>query len=75
MSRNNFDSVWRSFRKGRKKLSCTFLRKLKEIPTLYDRAINLNKDDNFVMHNEKKENSSKGSETSSVSSIGSTSKT
>lgn len=54
MSRCNFDKVWKSFRKGRKKLSCLFLKKLKvELPEFYQRAIELNKEDHFLMFDEK----------------------
>ena len=52
----NFDKVWVSLREGRKKLSVLFLRKLKErYPELYDRALELNERDGFVMWDEREE--------------------
>lgn len=55
MSRTNFDVVWKSFRKERKKLSCRFLKKLEKAhPDLYKKAKDLNEEDGFVMYDEKK---------------------
>ena len=46
----NFDKVWIRTRKGRKKLSVRFLAKLKQhYPAYYQRAIEMNRRDNFVM--------------------------
>lgn len=48
MSSTNFDKVWRSVRKERKKLSAKILKKFQEKkPELYERAMNLNKQDKF----------------------------
>lgn len=53
MSRINFDRVWKSMRRGRKKLACKFLEKLKELhPDLHQRAVELNKKDKFVMYDD-----------------------
>jgi histone arginine demethylase JMJD6 len=42
----NFDKVWKSLRKGRKRLSVNFLRNLKEpYPQLYQKAIAMNEAD------------------------------
>jgi hypothetical protein len=63
VSRINFDKVWRSFRKGRKKLSCVFLKKAqKELPEIYKRAIELNKQDGYVMYDERTKNNCDGEE-------------
>lgn len=49
-SRRNFDEVWRQTRSGRKKMSCSWLRRLKEQhPDLGRRATELNRFDDFVM--------------------------
>lgn len=49
-NRGNFDAVWKKTRKGRKKLSVNFLRALKtKYPELYERAIQMNEEDGFVM--------------------------
>lgn len=46
----NFDKVWFRTRKGRKKLSVRFLAKLKaKYPKMYQRAVQMNQRDNFVM--------------------------
>ncbi len=49
-SRRNFDDVWRATRSGRKKMACTWLRKLGEVhPKLAARARDLNDADGHVM--------------------------
>ncbi|KAL3796178.1 hypothetical protein ACHAW5_005667 [Stephanodiscus triporus] len=49
-SRRNFDDVWRATRGGRKKMACTWLRKLGEAhPDLARRARDLNDVDGHVM--------------------------
>ena len=49
-SRRNFDVVWTATRSGRKKMSCTWLRRLNEHhPDLARRARELNRRDSFVM--------------------------
>jgi histone arginine demethylase JMJD6 len=54
LSRANFDIVWKNFRKERKKLACVFLRKLKKFhPDLYERALHLNEEDGFIMHDKR----------------------
>ena len=51
----NFDKVWFRTRKGRKKLSVRFLNKLKEhYPDLYQRAIESNRQDKFLMWDKRK---------------------
>ncbi len=50
-SSSNFDAVWRSTRKGRKKMAVKWLRELKkEYPELARRAEALNRQDDFVMY-------------------------
>ena len=49
-SRRNFDEVWSQTRGGRKKMACTWLRRLAEQhPDLAKRAKELNRRDGFVM--------------------------
>ena len=49
-SRRNFDEVWKQTRSGRKKMSCSWLRRLEErYPDLADRAKELNRKDGYVM--------------------------
>mmetsp|Transcript_22220 Transcript_22220/g.46473 ORF Transcript_22220/g.46473 Transcript_22220/m.46473 type:complete len:554 (+) Transcript_22220:602-2263(+) len=49
-SRRNFDEVWAQTRSGRKKMSCSWLRRLGErYPDLARRAVELNRRDGFVM--------------------------
>ncbi|KAL7471657.1 hypothetical protein ACHAXS_011944 [Conticribra weissflogii] len=49
-SRRNFDVVWRETRGGRKKMACSWLRRLKDrYPDLARRAEELNRRDGFVM--------------------------
>lgn len=49
-SRRNFDEVWTQTRSGRKKMSCSWLRRLSEHhPDLAKRARELNRRDRFVM--------------------------
>ena len=49
-SRRNFDAVWTQTRSGRKKMACTWLRRLEEnYPDLAKRARELNTKDGFVM--------------------------
>lgn len=49
-SRRNFDEVWKQTRSGRKKMSCSWLRRLGERhPDLARRAKELNRRDGFVM--------------------------
>ncbi|KAL7515586.1 hypothetical protein ACHAXN_013162 [Cyclotella atomus] len=49
-SRRNFDAVWMQTRSGRKKMACTWLRRLNEqYPDLAVRARELNRRDGFVM--------------------------
>mmetsp|Transcript_2828 Transcript_2828/g.6073 ORF Transcript_2828/g.6073 Transcript_2828/m.6073 type:complete len:188 (+) Transcript_2828:1599-2162(+) len=49
-SRRNFDVVWRETRGGRKKMACSWLRRLRErYPDLARRAEELNTRDGFVM--------------------------
>jgi len=56
MTKINFDTVWKHLRKERKKLASKFLKNLKiKDAKLYDRAIELNKADNWLMHDEDKE--------------------
>jgi len=55
VSYTNFETVWRTLRVERKKFSCKFLSKLKEKhPVLYEKAIQMNKEDNFLMYYERK---------------------
>lgn len=50
-NRGNFDRVWRDARKNRKKMAVRWLRKMKTIDNqLYKRALQLNKEDNFMMY-------------------------
>ena len=52
----NFDRVWLETRAGRKKLSCKWLRLLKQHePEMYRRAIQMNEKDGFVMWDERKD--------------------
>ena len=52
----NFEKVWVKTRSGRKKLSVHFLKQLKShYPKLYQRAVELNERDNFVMWDEREE--------------------
>jgi histone arginine demethylase JMJD6 len=54
MTKNNFDHVWRYIRKERKKMAVKYLEKLKtEHPKLYQRALELNEQDKFMMFDEK----------------------
>ena len=49
-NRGNFERVWASTRKGRKRLSVNFLRRLKdEHPDLWATAECMNERDNFIM--------------------------
>lgn len=49
-SRRNFDAVWLQTRSGRKKMACTWLRRLQDqYPDLARRARELNRRDGFVM--------------------------
>ncbi|KAL7479810.1 hypothetical protein ACHAW6_005530 [Cyclotella cf. meneghiniana] len=49
-SRRNFDAVWTRTRSGRKKMACTWLRRLNDhFPDLALRARELNRRDGFVM--------------------------
>lgn len=49
-SRRNFDDVWRATRSGRKKMACSWLRKLDEkCPDLARRARELNNTDRYIM--------------------------
>jgi hypothetical protein len=53
MSKVNFDVVWRKARKDRKKFSCYLLKKFKQkFPELAERAMELNRIDEFVMYDE-----------------------
>ena len=55
VSYTNFETVWKTLRIERKKFSCKFLEQLRrEHPKLYEKAIQINKDDNFVMYNDRK---------------------
>lgn len=50
----NFDRVWMETRKGRKKLSCKWLSLMQKYePEKYQRAVELNQRDNFVMWNKR----------------------
>jgi histone arginine demethylase JMJD6 len=50
----NFERVWRDTRSGRKKLACKWLRLLeKHEPAKYELARSLNKEDGFVMYDER----------------------
>lgn len=70
----NFDKVWKSTRKGRKRLSVNFLKQLSiHRPLLYERAILMNKVDKFVMWDERKEFKDKFGEGCSSSSLSSSS--
>ena len=54
MSNTNFEKVWLSVRTERKKMSCVLLEKFKKkMPDLYQRAVELNKRDGFIMYNER----------------------
>ena len=51
----NFDMVWESTRKGRKKLSVRFLNKLEQkYPDLHQHAVEMNQRDGFVMWDKRK---------------------
>jgi histone arginine demethylase JMJD6 len=55
LSTNNFEKVWRSLRKERKKLSAKLLEKFQEKkPELYQKAIEMNENDGFVVEETKK---------------------
>ena len=74
----NFEKVWLETRAGRKKLSCKWLKLLKQsAPEKYELALELNKRDNFVMYDErerkKKKKKRSGSSSSSSSSNSSSS--
>jgi hypothetical protein len=60
----NFDDVWRSVRKERKKFSCLLLSKFKECKdsTFYDRCSTLNTQDQFVMHSDRPKNNKRKQE-------------
>jgi histone arginine demethylase JMJD6 len=61
-SHYNFDYVWKSFRISRKVLSQQFLEILRSRREyLYDRAVDLNKRDNFQMRGKSKKSNKKGS--------------
>lgn len=52
----NFDRVWRSTRKGRKRLSVNFLKQLAvQKPALFEKATLMNKVDKFVMWDQRDE--------------------
>lgn len=54
LSANNFEKVWRSLRKERKKLSIKLLQKFKEQkPQFYLKALELNELDGFIPEYEK----------------------
>jgi hypothetical protein len=54
----NFEEVWRAFRSERKKLACLFLKKLqKHRPDLYEKALKLNIQDGFIMHDQRSSHS------------------
>eukprot|EP00977_Amphora_coffeiformis_P030379 scaffold46594_cov199-Amphora_coffeaeformis.AAC.1 len=49
-SPQNFDAVWRQTRRGRKKMAWKWLQQLQQYePALYQRAVQLNRRDQFVM--------------------------
>lgn len=51
----NFEKVWAHVRSERKKMAVKFLRKLKKFyPEIYQKAIEMNRKDNFLMYNELK---------------------
>ena len=51
----NFDKVWFRTRKGRKKLAVRFFNKLQQpYPELYQQALTMNRQDNFVMWDKRK---------------------
>lgn len=51
-SSQNFDRVWRKTRTGRKRMAIKWLKKLqKHHPQLATRAVKLNRDNEFIMHN------------------------
>jgi len=55
VSYTNFETVWRTLRVERKKFSCKFLDQLKiKHPKLYEKAVQMNKEDNFIMYYDKK---------------------
>jgi len=55
VSQTSFEKVWRTLREDRKKFSCKFLDRLKEeYPQLYETAVAMNKQDNFLMYYERK---------------------
>ena len=50
----NFEKVWKDTRSGRKKLACKWLRLLEKYePAKYELARALNKEDDFVMYDER----------------------
>jgi hypothetical protein len=54
-SKTNFAKVWREARAGRKKMSCKWLKRLREShPDLADQAEQINKDDDFIMYYERR---------------------
>ena len=54
VNEGNFESVWLNTRKGRKRLAVRFLAKLKKhYPEYYQKAVDLNTRDNFVMWDER----------------------
>jgi histone arginine demethylase JMJD6 len=58
----HFDQVWRQTRKGRKKMSVKWLKRLEiEYPKLYSRALELNKLDGFEMANGNSNNQAESS--------------
>lgn len=55
LSTNNFEKVWQSLRKERKRLSCKILNKFKtKKPELYKKAIEMNEKDGFIMDGDQK---------------------
>uniref|UniRef100_A0A7S1ALC0 JmjC domain-containing protein n=1 Tax=Noctiluca scintillans TaxID=2966 RepID=A0A7S1ALC0_NOCSC len=73
---DNFDMVWKKTRKEREKLAYLWLRNMRKFaPRLHDRALALNRRDNFRMRHEraKGEKLSSGSSSSSASSSDSSS--
>lgn len=69
MNSINFEDVWRSVRKERKKFSCLLLSKFKECKdsTFYDRCISLNTQDQFIMYNDRPKNNKRKPESTKSS--------
>jgi histone arginine demethylase JMJD6 len=70
----NFNTVWVRVRHERKKMAVQFLQRLQKYrPDLYERAVELNKMDNFTMYDKKFLGKKRGNERHSTSSASSSS--